>query len=60
LKRLNMINSNAAPTPVKTWLNLIKEDEGSKMDPTLFKSLVGILMNLKATSYDIIYGVSLI
>jgi hypothetical protein len=41
LKRFNMINSKAAPTPVISGLKLSKEDEGSKVDPTLFKRLVG-------------------
>jgi hypothetical protein len=60
LKRFNMINSKATPTPVITGLKLSKEDEGSKVDPTLFKRLVGSLMYLTTTRPDIMYGVSLI
>jgi hypothetical protein len=46
MKRFNMINSKASPTPVITRLKLSKEDKGSKVDPTLFKRLVGSLMYL--------------
>jgi hypothetical protein len=60
LKRFNMLNSKATPTPVITWRKLNKEDKGSKVDPTLFKRLVGSLMYLTTTRPDIMYGVSLI
>jgi hypothetical protein len=55
-----MINSKAAPTPIITRFKLSKEYEGSKVDPTLFKMMVGSLMYLKTTRHDIMYGVSLI
>jgi hypothetical protein len=60
LKIFNMINSKATPTPIITRLKLSKEDKGSKVDPTLFKRLVGNLMYLTSTRPDIMYGVSLI
>jgi hypothetical protein len=41
-------------------LKLSKEDEGSKVYPTLFKGLVGNLMYLTSIRPDILYGVSLI
>lgn len=41
-------------------LKLSKEDDGSLVDPKLFKMMVGSLMYLTTTSPDIIYGVSLI
>jgi hypothetical protein len=43
LKRFNMINSKLSPTPVITGLKLSKEYKWSKVDPTLFKRLVGNL-----------------
>jgi hypothetical protein len=55
-----MINSKAAPTLVIKTLKLSKEDEGSKVDLTLFKRLVGNLMYLTTTRPHIMYGVSLI
>ena len=55
-----MSNFNTTPTLVITSLKLSKDDEGSTIDPTLFKRLVGILMYLTATRPDIMYGVSLI
>ena len=44
----------------KALYGLSKDDEGSTVDPTLFKRLVGSLMYLTATKPDIMYGVSLI
>ena len=55
-----MSNCKTAPTPVITGLKLSKDDEGSTVDPTLFKRLVGNLMYLTTTRPDIMYGVSLI
>ena len=53
-------NCKVSPTPVITFLKLSKDDDGSTIDPMLFKMLVGSLMYLKATRPDIMYGVSLI
>ena len=50
-----MSNCKTTPTPVMS-----KDDEGSTIDPTLFKRLVGSLMYLTATKPNIMYGVSLI
>jgi len=55
-----MINSKSSPTPVIIGLKLIKEDEGSKVDPTPFKRLVGNLMYLTTSRPYIMYGVTLI
>ena len=55
-----MSNYKTAPTPVITCLKLSKDNEGSTVDPMLFKRLVGSLMYLTATRPDIMYGVSLI
>jgi hypothetical protein len=60
LKIFNMINSKASPTPIIIGLELRKEYEGFKVDPTLFKILVVSLMYLTSTRHDIVYGVSLI
>jgi hypothetical protein len=55
-----MEESKEAPTPIIIGLKLRKEDKGSKVDPTLFKRLLGNLMYLTTTRPDIMYGVSLI
>ena len=55
-----MSNCKPAPTPVITGLKLSKDDDGSIIDPTLFKRLVGSLMYLTMTRPYIMYGVSLI
>ena len=60
MKIFNMINSKSTPTPVITRMKLRKEDKGSKVDPTLFKILVGSLMYLIETWPEIMYGVSMI
>jgi hypothetical protein len=55
-----MINSKVGPTPVIIGLKLSKEDEVSKVDPTLFKMMVENLMYLTTTRPNVMYGVSLI
>eukprot|EP00253_Pinus_taeda_P019929 PITA_19929 len=60
LKRFRMENCKPVPTPVATGTNLNKDDEGSDVNPTLFKGLVRSLMYLTATRSDIMQGVSLI
>ena len=55
-----MSNCKIAPTRVITGLKLTKDDEGSTVDPMLFKRIVGSLMYLTMTRIDIMYGVSLI
>ena len=41
-------------------LKLSKDDDGSNIDPTLFKRLVGSLMYLTTARQYIMYGVSII
>jgi hypothetical protein len=60
LKIFNMMNCKASPTPVIMGLKLRKEEKESKVDPTLFKRLVGTLMYLTMRRHDIMYGVRLI
>ena len=48
------------PTPVITGLKLSKDDDGSTVDPTMFKRIVGSLMYLTVTRPDIMYGVIMI
>lgn len=60
LKRLTMENCKLVPTPLATCTKLRKDDEGSYVNPTIFKTLVGNLMYLTATRSDIMQRVSLI
>ena len=60
LERFKMQNSKAAPTPTTIGLKLSKEDSSKRVDPTLYKSMVGILMYLTATQPNLIHAVSLI
>ena len=43
-----MSNSKTSPTLVITGLKLNKDDDGSNVDPMLFKRIVGSLMYLTA------------
>ena len=55
-----MSNCKTTPIPVITGLKLSKDNEGSTVDPMLFKRIFGSLMYLTVTIPDIMYGVSLI
>eukprot|EP00253_Pinus_taeda_P017164 PITA_17164 len=60
LERFKMQNNKPAPTPTVMGLKLMKEDCSSNVNPTLYKSMIGSLMYLIATSPDIMYAVSLV
>ena len=55
-----MQNSKATPTPTAVGLKLSKEDSSKRVDPTLYKSMVGSLMYLTATRPDLMHAVYLI
>ena len=55
-----MQNNKKAPTPTVVGLKLSKEDSSKRVDPTLYKSMVGSLMYLIATQEDLMHAVSLI
>jgi hypothetical protein len=60
LKRFRMVNCKPVVTPIATGTKLSKNDEGSCVDPTLYKRLVGSLMYLTTTRPDIMFVVNLI
>ena len=60
LKRFNMSNCKTTSTLVIIGLKLSKDDDGSTIDPMMFKRLIGSLMHLTAIRPDIMYGVILI
>nr|KYP39876.1 Retrovirus-related Pol polyprotein from transposon TNT 1-94 [Cajanus cajan] len=55
-----MENSKLVSTPVEGKLKLTSDIEGKKVNPTLYKSLIGSLRYLIATRPDIVYGVGLL
>ena len=55
-----MDNSRPINIRVKCEAKLSKYDEGERIDPTLFKSLVGSLLFLTCTRLDILYAVGLV
>jgi len=60
LKRFRMLNCKPAATSMSTGIKIRKYDEGSYVDPTLYKRLVGSLMYLKSMRPNIMLVVSLI
>ena len=60
LERFKMQNNKVAPTPTVVGLKLSKEDSSKRVDPTLYKCMIGSLMYLIATQLDMMHVVSLI
>jgi hypothetical protein len=60
IKRFCLEECNPAETPIPLGTKLSKKDEGPTVDPTLYKSLVGILLYLTATWPDIMYAAGLV
>lgn len=60
LKSFRMVNCKPDVTPIATGKQLSKNDEGSCVDLTLCKRLVGSLVYLAATRHDIMFAISLI
>ncbi|KAL9251423.1 Retrovirus-related Pol polyprotein from transposon RE1-like protein [Drosera capensis] len=60
LKKFNMDRCMPVTTPVECGEKLSKFEDGEKVDPTMFKSLVGSLRYLTCTRPDILFGVGLV
>ena len=60
LARFGMEESNAVRNPIVPGTKLTKDENGEKVDATIFKQLVGSLMYLTVTRPDLMYGVCLI
>ncbi|XP_019246551.1 PREDICTED: uncharacterized protein LOC109226211 [Nicotiana attenuata] len=56
LKKFNMLDCNSVNTPMESGTKLSKFDEGEKVDPIFFKSLVGSLRYLTYTRPDILFA----
>ena len=60
LKKFKMDDSNPVGTLMECRIKLSKHEEGNKVDPTLYKSLVGSLCYLTCTRPDILYAVGVV
>jgi len=60
LKKFNMLDCNSVNTPMDSGTKLSKFDEGEKVDPIFFKSLVGSLRYLTCTRPDILFAVRVV
>jgi len=60
LNKFNIEESNAVNTSVDCEIKLSRYNEGSNVDVTYFKSLVGSLRYLTCIRPDILYGVGLV
>ena len=53
LNKFQMKNYNSISTPIEVGLKLVKGLEGMKVDNTFYKQIVGNLMYLTTTRFDI-------
>ncbi|KAG6384847.1 hypothetical protein SASPL_153666 [Salvia splendens] len=60
LKKFKIEDCKPINTPVECGVKLSKNDEEEKVDPTLYKSLVGSLPYLTCTRPDILYATRLV
>ncbi|XP_070023415.1 uncharacterized mitochondrial protein AtMg00810-like [Nicotiana sylvestris] len=60
LKKFNMLDCNPVNTSIESGTKLSKFDEGEKVDPTFFKSLVGSLRYSTCTRPDILFAVKVV
>ncbi|KAM1447548.1 hypothetical protein ACFXTO_006639 [Malus domestica] len=60
LERFNMDQCNPVHNPVVPGFKLAKDEDGVRIDSTLYKQMVGSLMQLTATRPDLMFIVSLI
>ena len=60
LKKFKMENCKPISTPTEYGIKMSKHEEGERVDPTFFKSLVGSLRYLTCTRPDILHAVGLV
>lgn len=60
IKKFKMDDSNPVNIPMECEIKLSKHEEGERVDPTLFKSIVGSLRYLTCTRPNTIYDVGVV
>lgn len=55
-----MRNSKPVHNPIVLGIKLTKEGSGAKVDATRYRQIVGSLMYLTSTRFDLMYAVSLV
>ena len=60
LERFGMEDCNPVHNPIVPGLKMVRDENGVKVDGTMYKQIVGSLMYLIATRPDIVYSVNLI
>ncbi|XP_039685131.1 uncharacterized mitochondrial protein AtMg00810-like [Medicago truncatula] len=60
LKRFNMMNCNPSSSPAETNVKLMMNEDEERVNPTLFKQIVGSLRYLCNSRPDIAYAVGII
>ena len=58
--KFKMEKSNSVKNPIVPGVKLMKNEEGVKVDATMYKQLVGSLMYMTATRPDLMYVVCLL
>ncbi|CAN1132784.1 Retrovirus-related Pol polyprotein from transposon RE1 [Linum perenne] len=59
LEKFGLANSNSCHTPMATSLKLDKDEQGTAVDPKLYRGMIGSLLYLAASRPDIQYSVCL-
>ncbi|XP_024006500.1 uncharacterized protein LOC112083013 [Eutrema salsugineum] len=59
LKRFKLDSAKEAKTPMSTTTSLTRDDEGTSVDPTLYRGMIGSLLYLTASRPDLCLSVGI-